>query len=51
LLERVEVALIPSSSALATTFTQEELARLRELRHAFLRQHGVTPRAESDDLQ
>jgi hypothetical protein len=46
----VEVALIPSSSAAAATFTPEELARLRELRRVFLRQHGITPRDESNDM-
>jgi hypothetical protein len=29
----------------AATFTQEELAHLRNLRHAFLRRHGITPHA------
>jgi hypothetical protein len=45
----VEVALIRSSSAAAVTFTPEELARLRKMRRAFLRQHGITPHDEQDD--
>jgi len=47
--QRVEVALIPSSSVVADTFTPEELARLREMRRAFLLWHGITPRDEQDD--
>jgi hypothetical protein len=43
------MALIPSSNAPASTFKHEDLARLRELRRGFLRQHGVTPRDESHD--
>jgi hypothetical protein len=45
----VEVALIPSSAVAAGTFSPEELARLREMRRAFLLRHGITPRAEQDD--
>jgi hypothetical protein len=37
------VALTSSSNVIATTFTQEELARLRALRRAFLRSQGITP--------
>jgi hypothetical protein len=33
----------------ASTFSQEELARLREVRRAFLRQHGITPHDEPKD--
>jgi hypothetical protein len=37
---------MPSESAPAVLFSAEELARLRELRRAFLRSHGVTPQDE-----
>ena len=43
------VVSLTSSRAAAATFTLEELARLRDLRRAFLRQHGITLRDESQD--
>ncbi len=49
LARRVEVALIPSSSVAAGTFTPEELAHLQEMRRAFLLWHGITPRDGQDD--
>jgi hypothetical protein len=43
LLDRLEVALTTSSRVPASTFTQEELARLRKVRRVFLRQRSITP--------
>jgi len=37
------VTLLPSAEAPAISFTEEELARLRELRRTFLRSRGVRP--------
>jgi hypothetical protein len=36
--------LMLSAEAPAVIFNDEELARLRELRQAFLRSHGIAPR-------
>jgi hypothetical protein len=38
--ERLEVALMPSAEAPTISFTDEELARLRRLRRAFLQRRG-----------
>jgi hypothetical protein len=43
------VTLIPSSSASTRIFTPEELAHLRELRRAFLRQQGIIPRDDKNE--
>jgi hypothetical protein len=45
----VEVTLIPSSSAVRSTFTPNEMARLRKVRHTFLVRHGITPRTQRRD--
>jgi hypothetical protein len=37
---------MPSESAPSLSFDERELARLRELRRAFLREHGVTPQSK-----
>jgi hypothetical protein len=40
---------MPSAEASTATFTHEELAHLRRLRRAFLRQHGIARRDELQD--
>jgi hypothetical protein len=45
------VVLMPSADAPSVSFNEEELARLRELRRAFLRSQGVYPLGQDENSE